>query len=283
MTLSGRNTLFKAGITIAAICSLLVLIASFEVIPAYTSIDTGDFLRKQGFFHAFSGRFLETSLYAVHAALSAAVLYSLVSTIMIYYFFEKTQSPEILYIAFFSISFSFETARLILPLYFIHNIPSFYQLMVSRLLLFGRYFGIFSLFTASVCSAGFDVQKSRNVILSILFVTIIIVMGTHIDIQNWYTNLNMMVGFPALFRFVEAAALIITVVNFFASASIRGSKEYVYVGIGALLAMAGRGILLYSDNWAGSGLGILFLSLGTWFICKRLHKIYFAAVKQNNP
>ena len=274
MTLSGRNTLFKAGIAVAAICTFLVIIASFQVIPVYTSIYSGDFLRPSGFFHTFSGSFTETNFYAVHAALLMAVLYSLVSTIMIYYFFEKTQCPEILYIAFFSISLSFEAARLILPLHFIHNIPSFYQLIVSRLLLFGRYFGIFSLFTASICAAGFDVQKSRSVILPILFVTLIIAAGTHIDIQNWYTSLNMLVGFPALFRFIERAALIITVVNFFASASIRGSKEYVYAGIGALLAMIGRDILLYSDNWAGSGLGILFLSLGTWFICSRLHRIY---------
>jgi len=278
MTSSGRNTLFKAGIAVAAICTFLVIIASFQVIPAYALIDTEDFLRPSGFFHTFSGNYLGTNFYAVHAALAAAVIYSLVSTIMIYYFFEKTQSPEILYIAFFSISFSFEAARLILPLHFIHNIPFFYQLIVSRLLLFGRYFGIFSLFTASICAAGFDVQKTRSVILSILFVTLIIAAGTHIDTQNRYTSLNMLVGFPALFRFVERAALIITVVSFFASSSIRGSKEYAHAGIGALFAMTGRGILLYSDNWAGPVLGILFLSLGTWFICSRLHKIYFAGL-----
>ena len=274
MTLSGRNTFFKAGIAITAISTFLVIIASIEVIPAYSSIDTEDLPRPHFFFHALAGKYPGFNFYAVHAALSAAVLYSLVSIILIYYFFEKTQSPEILYIAFFSISLSFEAARLILPLHFIHNIPSFYQLAASRLLLFGRYFGVFSLFTASVCAAGFDVQKSRSVILSILFVTLIIVVGTHIDTQSWDTSLNTAVGFSSLFRFVEGATLIITVISFFASASIRGSKEYIYVGIGALLAMTGRNILLYTDNWAGPASGILLLTVGTWFICDRLHRIY---------
>jgi len=274
MTLSGRNIFFKAGIAIAAICTFLGLIASFELIPAYASIDTEDFFRPQSFFNAFTGNYLEISFYAVHAAVLAAVIYSLVSVLMIYYFFEKTQSPEILYIAFFSISLSFEAARLVLPLHFIHNIPPVYQLMASRLLLFGRYFGIFSLFTASVCAAGFDVQKTRTVVLSIFFVVVIIVAGIHIDTQRWDTSLNMMTGFSPLFRFVEWAALIITAASFFAGAGIRGSKEYIYAGIGALLAMTGRNILLYTDNWAGPVFGALFLAIGTWLICSRLHKIY---------
>ena len=274
MTLSGRNISFKAGIVLAALCAFLVLAISFELIPAYSSMDTENIRRPDGLFQVFISQFLKTSFYAVHTALAAAVLYSLVAIIMIYYSFEQTQAPEILFIAFFSVSLSFEAARLILPLHFIHDIPLVYLLMLSRILLFGRYFGIFSLFAASVYASGLDVQKTRNIIMVIIIAALIITLGIPIDIQTWDSSLNMINGFTSFFRLVEAVVIFFTVISFFIGVNARGSKEYAFIGMGALLALIGRNILLSADTWVSLSLGILFLSAGTWFMCTKLHKIY---------
>ncbi|MCL1993194.1 MAG: hypothetical protein FWG66_09630 [Spirochaetes bacterium] len=274
MTLSARNRFFKAGIAIAALCSLAVAGASFFVLPAYSFMPAQDLLRPQGFFHAFTGRLLENSFYAVHAALSGAVVYALASAAFIYKYFEKTQSPEMFFIALFSVSLSFEAARLVIPLDFVFGVSSFYQFAACRLLLLGRFFGLFSLFMASVCAAGFNAQKPWNIVLAIFFISLIIATGIYIDLQAWGTNLNMAVGFSGLFRAVETAVAGIAVASFFASANIRGSKEYLYAGAGAAFAAMGRSLLLYADNWAGAVLGIVFLAGGTWLVCARLHRVY---------
>jgi len=274
MTLSGRNAFFKAGIALSALCVLLVLAVSVQAIPAYSQMDAEHTRRPEGIFQFFVSQFLKTNFYAVHTALAAAVLYSFIAITMIYYFFEQTQAPEILFIGFFSVSLSFEAVRLILPLHLIYDLSPFYLIMASRTLLFGRYFGIFSLFAAGVCASGLDVQQSRSIIIVIISATLIITLGIPIDTQTWDSSLNMVNGYTAFFRLIEAAAFLFTVISFFIGVNARGSKEYAFIGIGALLALIGRNILLSADTWASPGPGILLLSVGTWFICTRLHKIY---------
>jgi hypothetical protein len=272
MTLTDRNAFFKVGIVISAICTILVIISCFFLLPAYSMMEENDH-RPPEFFQVFVSRFLNVNYFAVHTSLVTAVLFSFIMLILIHYFFEQTQVPEIIYIAFFTFSFSFEIFRLIVPLHFIRHIPSLYLLIASRILLFSRYFGIFSLFSASVCAAGFNADKSRNIIMIIIIAALIITLGVPIDTQIWDTSLNMVNGFTSMFRLIEAVMLITTVVSFFIAVNVRGSKEYAFIALGALLALVGRNILLGTDNWASPGPGILLLSVGIWFICAKLHKI----------
>ncbi|GHV95848.1 hypothetical protein AGMMS50293_21680 [Spirochaetia bacterium] len=274
MTLSGRNNLFKAGIVLASLCVLWMIIASIVVIPAYSLIDTENVRRSEGLIQIFIGQFLKINFYAVHMSLAEAILYALISLILIYHFFEQTHAPEILFIAAFVVSLAFEAARLILPLHWIYDIPSLYLLMASRVLLFGRYFGTFSLFAASVCASGLDVQKTRNSILVILGATLIISLGVPIDTQTWDSSLSMVNGYTSMFRLIEAGTFLTTLISFFIAAYSRGSREYALIGVGAFLSLLGRTLLLEGDTWISPILGILLLSAGTWFICIKLHKVY---------
>jgi hypothetical protein len=274
MTLSGRNSVFQAGILLTALCALFVASAAFVTLPACPALAAEVVRRSEGFFHAIIGRFLQTNLFAVHASIAGAVLYALIALILIYHSFETTQSPEILFVAFFAGSFAAEAARLILPLGLIYEIPGLYLLMASRILLFSRYFGIFSLFVASVFAAGLEVQGYRTVILTITTATLIIALGVPIDTQTWDSSLNMINGYVSLFRLIETSVVLFTVISFFIAAYSRGSKEYAVIGTGALLVFFGRNLLLHADTWASPVPGILLLSFGTWFICVRLHRIY---------
>jgi hypothetical protein len=201
-------------------------------------------------------------------------LFSIVGLILIYSFFQQTLSPEILYIAIFTVSFSFEAIRLIIPLHLIYNIPSFYLLLAARILLFTRYFGIFSLFAASICAAGLEIQKKSIIILIIFIASLVIIFSVPIDTQNWDTSLNMVIGYASMFRLIEIVIFLTTIISFFVAVNVRGSRDYAYAGIGVMLAFIGRKLLLHADNWASPVLGIILLSAGTWFVCSRLHKIH---------
>jgi len=230
--------------------------------------------RPVSFIQTFTGLFLGNNYYAVHIAIIFSVLFSLIGMWLIHSFFERTSAPEILYIAIFTISFALEAIRLILPLHLNFNFPSVYVRFASRVLLFSRFFCIFSLFTAGICAAGLEVQKTRNVIFIMIIASLVITLGVPIDVLNWDTSLNMVSGFPSMFRMIELAAFFTTVISFFIAANIRGTKEYTYVAIGIILALVGRNILLNTDNWIGPVPGILMLSFGTWFLCSKLHKIH---------
>ena len=267
MTLSERNTIFKAGIAFCSVFTLLIIAVSFLTIPIYPEMMEENACRPMEIL-------LNNDYYAVHTSLVLSVLFSLVGIILIYSFFERTSAPEMFYIAFFVISFAFEAIRLILPLSVIFNFPSFYVRVAFRILIFSRFFCIFSLFAASMCAAGLEVQKTRNVIFVIIIASLVITMGVPIDILNWNTSLNMVNGYISMFRMIELAAFLTTIISFLVAAKNRGSKEYNHVAIGTIFALAGRSILLSSDTWTGPILGILLLVFGTWFLCSKLHKIH---------
>ena len=230
--------------------------------------------RSEGISQFFIGNLLDARLLAVNGGILGMVLFSLAAIILIYYFFEKTQSPEMLFLVFFVVSFSVETLRLILPLGQVYRIPSLYLLVSTRIILFARHFGIFSLFASGLIAAGYGVQNHRNVVLFIIVPALLVALGIPVDTQAWDSSLSMIVGYTAMFRLVEIALFLGTAVSFFVAVWSKGSQKYILIGIGSVLAFLGRNILLNADTWAGLSAGLALLAVGMWLICTRLHTIY---------
>jgi hypothetical protein len=274
MTLSQRNDFFKAGILVAAAFLIMIIVLSFVILPVYSSAISETTKRSTGIFQVFITPFLQSAPHASFASMTGAVVYAFITIILVYYFFEQTQSPEILFFAIFVISFSFEGIRVMVPLKIIYGLPMVYLMMGSRILLFARYFGIFSLFTASVYASGLEVQKQRNTLLVITVADLMIALGVPIDGFVWDSSLSMISGYPGMFNMVELGVIVISTLSFFVSAYSRGTKEYLLIGLGSLLVFFGRNMLLSTDTWVTLLPGLLLLALGTWFVCTQLHRVY---------
>ncbi|MDR1420086.1 MAG: hypothetical protein LBI86_06920 [Treponema sp.] len=273
MTLSDRNLCLKTGIFATFVFLVLTAVSVFFIIPAVPAASAGATHRPSGILAAFIGRFTVPGPYAPIAAIGGSVFYAFIAAVLIYRYFEKTQSPEILFIAFFVFSFAVEGMRVVVPISRIIVLPGFYLLMASRLLLFGRYFGIFSLFAASVCAAGFEVQKQRNILFVTALATLVIALGVPVNTLTWDSTFSMISGYTHMFRMVESGVFIITIASFLISAYSRGSGEFVFIGLGIFLAFAGRLLLQGADSWPGLA-GLPVLAAGTWIICVRLHRVY---------
>jgi hypothetical protein len=274
MTLSLRNSCFKVGIAFSALSLGIIIAAALTILPAYPEV-LGESIRcASGILQWFLKNFPEPSPYVPFITTLGAVCYSLIGIILILYFFEKTQSQEILFIGLFVLSFSFESIRIIVPLVKTLDLPIVYLGRGSRFLIFGRYFGLFSLFTASVFTAGLAVQKQEHLVFIIAAASLIFALGVPTDGLSWDTTLNMYNDFNSTFALVQGGILGITMASFFISAYTRSSKEYIYIGLGAFLIYTGRSILLGGDTWISPLPGLLILSLGTWLVCIKLHRIY---------
>jgi hypothetical protein len=274
MTLSARNACFKAGIAVASLSSLVIIAAAFTILPAYPEAVAGSARRASGIFQSFAGNLQEPVPYASFLTMAVAVLYSLIGIILIHYFFEKTQCPEILFIGFFVVSFAFECFRIMIPLKITLDFPALYLANGGRILIFGRYFGLFSLFAASLYSTGLQVQKQQYIVFISAVGALIIAAGIPVDALSWDTTLNMLSDYSMAFVMIQWGILGITAASFFISAYTRGSKEYIFIGLGILLTYLGRSMLLNSDTWISPAPGLIILSLGTWFVCTKLHMIY---------
>jgi hypothetical protein len=274
MTLSNRNCFFKAGIIISLVNFIGIAVVFYKLLPFYPTLIPLAVQRSRGLVQVLISRFLPPAPYVPFAMVVTTVVYSLITMILIHYFFEKTQAPEILFIAFFNLSFVFESARLIVPLQAAWELPGLFLIAAYRVLLFGRYFGLFSLFVAGVCASGLEIRKPGNIILLIAGAALIIVLGIPIDGLSWDSTLSLINGYDSMLKLVEIGIILITMLSFLISAYTRGTREYLFIGIGALLVCIGRNLLFTADTWVTPLPGVAILVVGTWFICHQLHQVY---------
>ena len=274
MTLTVRNNFFKGGMAIAALSLGFVVLGGYLTFSALPQAAASAAYRSGGVILALFTNHIAASDYAPYIAILGAVIYSLTSIILILYKYEKTQSPEIIFIGFFVISLSFEFAKLIVPLRELYFLPSIYTIFASRVLLFGRYFGLFSLFAAGVYAAGLDMQKQQNACFLLILAALIIAVNVPVNILVWDTSFEIKNGYGPMLATVETCVFVVTIVTFLISAYTRGSVVFVNIGAGIFVAYAGRNILLASDNWYTLITGLLALTVGTWYTCIRLHREY---------
>ena len=274
MTLSARNDFFRGGIILAALSLCLIAVGGYVASSAYAQAAASAAMRPGGILQALLENRAYPSAYVPFFTMLAAVVYSLISIVLIYYFFEKTQSTEILFFSFFVISLSFEFIRLLVPLKTEFYFPAMYLITGSRVLLFARYFGVFSLFAASVYAAGLDAQKQQSTFFILVLSALIIAIQVPIDGIVWDSTFMPWSGYRAMFAIVEAGILAVTMLTFFISAYTRGSRTYVFIGIGTFLAFTGRHMLINSDTWITPLPGLLALVAGTWLIASRLRREY---------
>ena len=274
MTLTHRNMCFKAGIVISVLAIIVIIAAAIYTSPAYSEAQESSIQRSGGGLTQRLLSSLEPAPFVPFATMAASLAYSLVGIILIYIFFEKTQSPEILFMGFFIMSFAFECLRVIIPLKLTMDLPGFYLTGSFRTLLFGRYFGLFSLFAASICAAGLEVQKQQYTVLVCAAASLLMALGVPVDNLSWDSTLVLLNDFGSTFLMIQTGVFVFTIASFLIAAYTRGSRNYIFIGLGSLLTLIGRNMLFNADTWITPFPGLLILSLGTWFICTRFHRIY---------
>ncbi len=212
--------------------------------------------------------------YAAFVSVILSCIYALIVLILIYFYFEKTQCQEILFFTFFVLSFCFESFRFAVPLNAGLELPRIYVIIAGRIMLFGRTFGVLSLFAASIYAAGFEMQKQSHLILIIVTVSLIIASGMPIDALTWDSSLNLVSGYSTMTLLTESGIFVISIISFFAAVFSRGSKQFIRIGLGSILLFFGRNLLLNSDTWIILPIAAGLMGVGTWFVSSRLHQIY---------
>jgi hypothetical protein len=275
MTLSRHTFLLKLGITIAATVLGGIALIAARILPAYPELVAAA-VKRPGI--TFITDHLPPPIpYLAFITMTIAVCYALIALILLFYFFEKTQSVEAHFFIFFVFSFVFEIFRAALPLQNTLGIPSVYLSLGAHTLVFCRYFGVFSLFCASLYSAGFKAEKEENLIVPLCIITLFIAFRLPVNAYTWDTSLCIVSDYPSTFKMLEIAVIVLTVLSFLSGAYRRGIKEYYAIAAGSFLVLSGRQFLITGDTYLLPILGVIFLASGTYTICIYLRKIYLWA------
>jgi hypothetical protein len=274
MTLAQRNRYFKGGIILSSCCLLLLALLAGKLLPFYPELCEKALHRSEGLFQNIITRFFLPVPLAPFASMALALIYALAASVLVFFFFEKTHSPEILFVGLFALSFVFEILRIMAPLQKLHPFSSVLLILGTRILVFGRLFGVLSLFASSVYSAGLELQKQGRVIITIIIALLVVSIRLPVNGLSWDSSLTMIFAYSSMFRFAEDALMVITVISFLVAAYTKGTGEYLFIALGALLVSLGRSLLLSADTWIAPLPALILLIAGTWFITGRLHRVY---------
>jgi hypothetical protein len=275
MTLARHIQILKIGIAVAAAALVGVGVISWKIIPLFPSLIKNAWNRST--FSVIVNLLPSESPYAAYVTVVASLVYALAMLIFIYYMFEKTQSTEVHFFIFFVLSLLFEILRLSIPSRIAFNLPGILLGFSAHALVFCRFFGMFSLFIASLVASGLKIEKEESLLFPLIIITLCLSIAVPINTFTYDTTLCLANGYPAIFRVMTYLVAFFSTLSFFYGAWHSGTKEYFAVGVGTLLAFLGRGILIDADFYLLAVTGFAMLSAGSCLICLNLRKLYLWA------
>ena len=279
MTIAGRNRARLVAICIAALVLILSLISFVGIVlngNLDNSLVTGTKSAESSGITEFILSLLRNNYngYAVLISILAFPFLSLGFLIFVYFTFKKTHAIEISFFAMFTLCISFESIRLVFPLYNFSNIVLDSIANLSRLVYFFRLAGIMSIFMAGIFAIKIITRKISSVFFFLFFISFLICLS--MPINNFYISRyflsDIKAGHSYIYLFLIAALL--ACVNYFFVYITKNIKEYLFAAISLTGALIGYAVLLYTSSYTLLGIGLALFILGNLSFIKYIHSYH---------
>lgn len=274
MTLPTRNRILIASL-IAEIPVIAMLAVSFPALMEASAATISDAAqRSKGLLEGVSVLVSQPSASAFLIAIPICCVFAAGTIAMLYYSFEKTQAPEILFFALFALSFIGEACRIAIPLAYAREWPPAVAVYAARTISFARFAGVLSLFASGLFANGIDFQKPGRVIVIVSIASLTIATGIPVDGLNYDTSFTPLSGYRSMFDLTELTIAAIAVLSFLVAAYVKSAREIYSASLGVLLTVVGRDFVLRGDSWLAVSIGGVLLLSGTWLFAVKIHRYY---------
>lgn len=268
MTIKTRNMIFLSFFTAAFAILIIDTALLFYNIAGGTLAQPVSFPigRVYGFFaagYSFAATILSIFLFLIYA--SIFILY-------LYLEFEKTQSLEVVFFAFFLIGCATEAARLSVPFFNLWNRIAFPLVFAGRLVLFGRILAPFALLFATVFSGTEQRQNVERNLVVLLMLGLCFAALIPLDTAIVLPNFCVRWGGGGTIFIIKALVLASAVLSMFINMRSLGSKEKTPYGFFAVAL--GYEICCYASSFAAVIVGFVALFSGTLVYLGALHHRY---------
>ena len=267
MTIRFRNRMTLIFFIVSVSCLMLGI---FFTLFQYFS---GGIVIPQVYTKSLSQNFLfQYHTLCVYAGIFILMIYTCVTTLIIYHSFEKTQAPDIVFFLLFLIACLCDTSRLLVPAFKLSGTFSLFLLRIGNFHLFARLLAPLALMGNTVlCTEEFRQNTDRNCIILIIvsmFFAEMIPLNTAVILPNFgisYGYVKAIRGFAFLTCFVSAISLFRT----------NQKNEYKQImTLGYILLCMGYTVIFYCYNIFTLVTGTLLLGGGTYLYLNEVHKHY---------
>ncbi len=186
----------------------------------------------------------------------------------------KSASIELFFLALFSLGLGLEAGRLFMPWLMAQGAGLYTLGMVSKIVLFGRYLSILSLFMGSLFAIGLA-QERLDFVLGAAFLVAAFFTSIHpLNTSVMGSSLVVELGYARLVRMFESLMLAICFVNYLVAWKERRDRAFLLAGLGsAAIAVSAYILRGNPSHWSYLALVPLLLG-GTWLHVKSMYAHY---------
>lgn len=265
MTLISRNkflTIFCIGCGI-----ILISILSLFAYKFFTHSPMN--LPDNFSFENFSVKKLLFSSYTIFPIIAISFLgtFALITSCLIKYSFEKTQSPEIIYFIGFLFGCLLETTRLLIPILNLWTSYSIATIFIGKAVFTGRLTVVFSLLFASIFPRDAQNQEPERNLLFIFIFSLIFAVFIPIDSGTIRSSVMPQIGFNTLFICIFSFIFVLSCVSLFFTERKKLLIPYMMLILGYIF-------LVFSSNLILLILGIVLSTYGAYSYLGKIHNHY---------
>lgn len=208
----------------------------------------------------------------VYAGIFMLMIYTCVTTLIIYHSFEKTQAPDIIFFLLFLLACLCDTSRLLVPAFKLSGTFSLFLVKIGNIHLFARLLAPLALMGNTVLSTeDFRQNTDRNCIVLIivsLFFAEMIPLNTAVILPNFCISY----GYEKAIRIFSFFTCIVSALSLFRTNQKNGYKQIMTLGF--ILLCLGFTVIFYCYNIFTLITGTLLLGGGSYLYLNEVHKHY---------
>lgn len=190
------------------------------------------------------------------AGMACLLVFAVLANLGVSTLYRRTDSAELLFLMLFCLSICLEAWRLGNLVFHALGLSQYLSVVITRLVLFSRFFGLLCLLVASLYAVGMKYVQYPVLIGGMAVLAFSLAAVLPLDTSLYEPTFLYKLGDRQGYLFVRLILALLTVINFVVAARVHRSRRFAVAAAAAFLLFAGRELLQY-------GIAPLPMVLGT--------------------
>lgn len=206
--------------------------------------------------------------------MASLLLFAVLANLGVRTLYRRTDSAELLFIMLFCLSLCLEAWRLGNLIFQAFGLPQYLNVVVTRVVLFSRFFGLLCLLVSSLYAVAMKYTQYSVLIGGMAVLAFTLAGILPLDTSLYEATFLYKLGDRQGYFFVRLILAALMVINFFVAARLRRSRRFAVAAVAGLFLFAGRELLQYGIAPLPIVLGTVLLIVGFVIFVRQIVVFY---------
>jgi len=206
--------------------------------------------------------------------MASLLLFAVLANLGVRTHYRRTDSAELLFIMLFCLSLFLEAWRLGNLIFQAFGLPQYLNVVVTRVVLFSRFFGLLCLLVSSLYAVAMKYTQYSVLIGGMAVLAFTLAGILPLDTSLYEATFLYKLGDRQGYFFVRLILAALMVINFFVAARLRRSRRFAVAAVAGLFLFVGRELVQYGIAPLPIVLGTALLIVGFVIFVRQIVVFY---------